>query len=83
MSTTEKRKSDEIAYREYLEKEAPFENSIETAVMEFGFESEKEFHRLIASVDLSTAEKRKAFKEWQFNDGSKVGLLKLLKKKGE
>ena len=42
-----------------------------------GFESEIEFHRLVAAADLSTPEKVQAFKAWQNNDGTKAGLLKL------
>lgn len=53
---------------------------LEDAIKEFGFESEKEFHRLVASVDLSTPAKRTTFKDWQFNDGSKEGLLRLIGK---
>ena len=44
---------------------------------EFGFEDAKEFNRLVASLDLSTGERLQAFKEWQHNDGTKAGLLKL------
>lgn len=77
MNKTNKRKADDIAYREYLEKEAPFENSLDDVVKELGFEDEMDFHRLVASIDLSTVEHREAFKDWQFQDGSKTGLLKL------
>lgn len=81
MSWPEKRKADEIAYREHLEKEDPNENCLlEEAVKELGFENEQEFHRLVASIDFSTVEKRKIFKDWQYNDGTKVGLLKLFNK---
>lgn len=50
---------------------------MEALVKQLGFESEKEFHHLVASVDLSTPEKTAAFKKWQDEDGSKGGLLKL------
>ncbi len=50
---------------------------MEELVKAMGFESLQEFNKLVASVDLSTPEKLKAFKEWQDNDGSKTGLLKL------
>ena len=45
------------------------------AVKEFGFEDEMEFHRLVASVDISSQAKLKMFKFWQVNDGTKGGLL--------
>lgn len=51
---------------------------MEALVKQLGFESEKEFHHLVASVDISTPEKSAAFKKWQDEDGSKEGLLKLL-----
>lgn len=50
---------------------------MEEIIKEKGFESLVEFHKLVASVDLSTTEKRSAFKTWQDDDGSKDGLLKL------
>ena len=46
-------------------------------VRELGFADEREFHRLVASRDISTPEKLKAFKSWQEGDGSKAGLLAL------
>ncbi len=45
-----------------------------------GFESEQEFADLVYGADLSTPEKRAAFKMWQKLDGSKEGLLRLQKK---
>mgnify|MGYP000051673762 CR=1 FL=1 len=42
-----------------------------------GFESLAEFNALVSGADLSTQEKREAFKFWQRNDGSKTGLLRL------
>lgn len=50
---------------------------MEAIVKQLGFESEKEFHSLVAAADLSTPEKETAFKKWQSEDGSKEGLLKL------
>lgn len=50
---------------------------LEKLVRSQGFESEKEFHHLVASTDTSTPEKYAAFKRWQHDDGSKAGLLKL------
>lgn len=54
---------------------------MEAIVKRLGFESEKEFHSLVATADLSTPEKQTAFKKWQAEDGSKEGLLKLSGKK--
>lgn len=42
-----------------------------------GFDSLEEFNRMVSSVDLTTAENLKAFKDWQMNDGTKEGLEKL------
>lgn len=50
---------------------------MEEFVKAMGFDSVKEFHRLVASVDLSTPEKLKAFEDWKENDGTKEGLLAL------
>ena len=51
--------------------------SLEEIVIELGFESEKEFHQLVSTTDISTPEKYNAFKSWQYNDGTKEGLLKV------
>ena len=51
---------------------------MEALAKQLGFESEKELHHLVASVDISTPAKAAAFKKWQDEDGSKEGLLKLL-----
>jgi len=42
-----------------------------------GFENRHEMRALIASADISTAEKLAAFKRWENEDGSKAGLLNL------
>jgi len=39
-----------------------------------GFDSAAEFHRMVASVDLSTPDRFAAFKRWQEEDGTKQGL---------
>lgn len=52
---------------------------IDQIAKDYGFESKKEFIDLTASADLSTAEAIAAFKHWQYNDGTKTGLLKLIK----
>jgi len=49
----------------------------EKILKELGFEDEQEFFKLVSSVDLSTQEKREAFKKWQEEDGTKEGLIKL------
>jgi hypothetical protein len=50
---------------------------MEEIIKEYGFDSLKEFNHLVANVDLSTQEKRIAFKKWQEEDGTKEGILKL------
>lgn len=50
---------------------------MEEVVKSMGFESLEEFNRMISEADLSTEEKANKFKEWQINDGTKVGLLAL------
>lgn len=50
---------------------------MEEIIKEYGFDSLIEFHSMVANVDLSTPEKIKKFKDWQNNDGSKVGLINL------
>lgn len=52
---------------------------MEHIIKELGFESEKEFHTLVASIDLSDPIKMKDFLDWKENDGTKQGLLKLFK----
>lgn len=49
----------------------------EKIVKEYGFEDLNEFHNLVSNVDLSDSLKILKFKNWQENDGSKDGLLKL------
>lgn len=51
--------------------------SLEQLIKENGFESEKELHELVSSVDLSTPENLISFKKWQEEDGTKKGLLNL------
>ena len=43
-----------------------------------GFESEKDFHSLMASVDIYTPTNMKRFLYWKENDGTKEGLLKVI-----
>lgn len=43
-----------------------------------GFESVSELHSMVAKVDLSSSDKIIKFKNWQHQDGTKAGLLKLL-----
>ena len=51
---------------------------MEEIVKQLGFESEKEFHKMVSSVDLTISEKMKQFLAWRDNDGTKEGLLKIL-----
>lgn len=44
---------------------------------QLGFNDAAEFHRMVASVDLSDASKLAAFKRWQEDDGTKDGLAAL------
>lgn len=46
-------------------------------IRQMGFDSDDEFHKLVANVDISTPNKLLNFKKWQSEDGSKEGLLKL------
>ena len=46
-------------------------------LFDYGFADEAEFHHLVANADISSPEKLAAFKLWQYEDGSKEGLLKL------
>lgn len=50
---------------------------LENATRDLGFESTEEFHSLVAGFDLSTTARRKAFKTWQTEDGTKAGLLNI------
>lgn len=51
---------------------------MEEIVKEMGFESEKEFHKMVASVELTNPIKMKLFLDWKENDGTKEGLLKII-----
>lgn len=42
-----------------------------------GFANVAEFHHLVSEVDITTPEKQARFKQWQVDDGSKLGLLAL------
>lgn len=53
---------------------------MEEIVKQYGFESVGEFHRMVADVDLTSAEKIAAFKKWQEDDGTKKGLIALKKR---
>jgi len=46
---------------------------------EQGFENHREMSKLVASVDLTHVETRKAFLAWKEVDGSKAGLETVLK----
>lgn len=51
--------------------------SIDEMAKKLGFEGEKELNHLVSAVDLSTPDKIRDFKKWQFEDGTKEGLLTL------
>lgn len=44
---------------------------------EMGFKNEQEFHKMVASVDLTDPEKMQKFLKWKEDDGTKEGLLKV------
>lgn len=51
---------------------------MEEIIKEHGFESAKEWAKLIANVpNLTDLKQKKAFEDWKENDGTKEGLLKL------
>ena len=50
---------------------------MEELLKELGYDSKDDFHKLVASVDISNEEKLKLFLDWKNSDGSKKGLLKL------
>lgn len=56
-------------------------NMIDCLPSDHGFESEMEFIKLVAAVDLTVPGMRERFKDWQHNDGTKAGLLRLEAKK--
>jgi hypothetical protein len=51
---------------------------MEELVKEMGFDSEKEFHKLNASVDLTDPKKLAEYLKWKEEDGTKEGLLKVI-----
>jgi len=52
--------------------------TLEQLVVEkYGFKSLKEFHRLVADLDLSSPDKIQKFTNWREQDGTKESLLKL------
>lgn len=53
------------------------DKEFEKLVKKLGFESKKEWHRLVANVDLSSRDKLYDFEDWKNEDGTKKGLLKL------
>ena len=48
------------------------------AVREQGFADEREFHRMVASVDFTVPAVLKTFEYWKSEDGSKSSLSLLL-----
>lgn len=52
-------------------------DEFEREIRKLGFVSKREWHNLVANIDLSNPEKFKAFEDWKNNDGTKKGLLEL------
>jgi hypothetical protein len=50
---------------------------MEELAKECGFDSIEDFKELVNSLNLSTQDRIDEFKEWQNNDGSKDGLIKI------
>lgn len=50
---------------------------MEEIVKELGFESEKEFHKMVSEVDLTDPSKMLKFLDWKQNDGTKQGLINI------
>ncbi len=44
-----------------------------------GFKNEEEFHKLTCKVDISRPMNLARFKNWQDEDGTKKGLLKVIR----
>ena len=59
-------------------KPEPETTTLAELVVKLGFADEREFHRMVASADVSTPAKYGRFKYWQDEDGSKAGLEKIL-----
>lgn len=53
--------------------------NIDKLAHDMGFASPTEMSRLISRADLTTAEGRTAYLTWRNEDGTKAGLLSLLK----
>jgi hypothetical protein len=52
-------------------------NSFEQSLIDNGFTNLQEFSDLVSKVDISTYINLLKFKEWQNEDGTKLGLLQL------
>ena len=55
-------------------------NTMEDIVKECGFESLKEYHRLVCEVDLTNQINLIEFTNWKNEDGTKKGLLEIINK---
>jgi hypothetical protein len=51
--------------------------SVSEVVKSLGFESEKEFHAIVSSLNLTKPGAVEKFKTWQTTDCTKASLLKL------
>lgn len=54
----------------------------EEIAKQLGFDSAAEFHKMVAAVDLTTADRFSAFVHWQQSDGTKQGLARLAINRG-
>ncbi len=57
-------------------------DSLSDLVVAMGFESEREFHHLVATAKIDTPETMAAFVAWKENDGTKAGLVALFDGEG-
>ena len=48
-------------------------------ILEAGFASMNELHQIVANIDISTKPKWENYKAWQVSDGTKAGLLRVLR----
>lgn len=54
-------------------------NESEEEIEALGFASIGELHQIVANIDISTKAKWENYKDWQVGDGSKAGLLRVLR----
>ena len=59
------------------------EHIMDPATRENGFKSYNDMSTLICKVDISTPLNMSNFKLWQYDDGSRTGLLELINTQGK